>query len=259
MSQLTWWILFQLVIAAAVAYAGGWLVSKLLRRALFRVAVLSGPSGDERIIVRMASPLAAIAAVVLWQVGTTLFGLPRDVLAFARAAGSIGVLVALAWSGLRAADVATEMIAMRSSWIGAHRASQSLLPIARRLAKAVWCVLVAVIMLSELGYAVGPLIVGLGVTGIAIALAAQKTLENVFGAFAIGADQLFREGDLIKLDELVATVETIGLRSTRLRTPDGTLVTIPNGKLADTKIEALAAAPPARSHGALSRQTGTMS
>jgi MscS family membrane protein len=92
-------------------------------------------------------------------------------------------------------------------------------------------------MLSYLGYPVASLIAGLGIGGLAVALAAQKTIENLFGAFAIGVDQPFRVGDTVKVEDFTATVERIGLRSTRFRTLDRTIVTIPNGKLADSRIE----------------------
>jgi MscS family membrane protein len=82
---------------------------------------------------------------------------------------------------------------------------------------------------------------GLGIGGIALALGAQKTLENVFGAFALAVDQPIREGDFVRIDDLLGTVETIGLRSTRIRTLDRTLVAIPNGKLADLRLETFAA------------------
>ena len=75
---------------------------------------------------------------------------------------------------------------------------------------------------------------------LALALAAQKTVENLFGSFSIGVDQPFREGDFIKVGELQGTVERIGLRSTRLRTLERTLVTFPNGKLADSTVESFA-------------------
>ena len=84
------------------------------------------------------------------------------------------------------------------------------------------------------------ILAGLGVGGLAVALAAQKTVENLFGAFSIGADQPFREGDLVRVDDFVGTVEQIGLRSTKFRTADRTLISIPNGKLADMKLETLA-------------------
>ncbi len=68
---------------------------------------------------------------------------------------------------------------------------------------------------------------GLGIGGLAVALAARSTLENLFGAFSIAADQPFREGDFVKIDDFAGTVEAIGLRSTRIRTLDRTIITIP--------------------------------
>ena len=76
--------------------------------------------------------------------------------------------------------------------------------------------------------------------GIAIAFAAQKTVENFFGAVSIGVDQPLRVGDFVKAEGTLGTVESIGLRSTRIRTLDRTLVTVPNGKLADMQIETFA-------------------
>jgi MscS family membrane protein len=84
---------------------------------------------------------------------------------------------------------------------------------------------------------VGSLVAGLGIGGVALALAAQKTVENLFGSLSIGVDQPFRVGDFIAVDTITGTVESIGLRSTRIRTLDRTLVTLPNGKLADMRIE----------------------
>src|SRR4030095_9051053 len=97
------------------------------------------------------------------------------------------------------------------------------------------------VVMAELGFSVTSLLAGIGVGGLGLALAAQKTVENVFGAFSLGVDQPFREGDTITVDEVVGTVESIGLRSTRLRTLDRTIVAIPNGKLAEMKTETLTA------------------
>jgi MscS family membrane protein len=85
------------------------------------------------------------------------------------------------------------------------------------------------------------LLAGLGLGGLAVALAAQKTVENLIGAISIGADQPFMEGDFVKIEDFVATVERVGLRSTRFRTLDRTLITIPNGKLAEMRIESYTA------------------
>jgi MscS family membrane protein len=80
---------------------------------------------------------------------------------------------------------------------------------------------------------------GLGVGGIAVALAAQKTLENVFGGISLILDNAVRAGDTLKLGDTVGTVEDIGLRSTRLRTLDRTVVIVPNGQVANVSIETL--------------------
>jgi MscS family membrane protein len=242
MSDLTSWNVLELVVSAAIAYLGGRLVGNAVHRMLYRFALTTRTASDDRIVTRLSGPIAALCAVGIWEVMIAIFDFPLDVLAFLRELGSIAFLLALAWLGMRILDGIVETAAVKSKWITGHRISHSLLPVARRAVKVVLAVIIALMILSELGYSVGPLIAGLGITGIAVALAAQKTLENVFGAFAIGVDHPFHEGDMIKLDNgRIGKVESIGLRSTRLRTADRTLVTVPNGKLADAQIEALTA------------------
>jgi MscS family membrane protein len=80
---------------------------------------------------------------------------------------------------------------------------------------------------------------GLGVGGIAIALAAQKTLENIIGGVSLIFDQAVRVGDILKVGETSGAVEDIGLRSTRIRTPDRTVVIVPNGQVANMILENL--------------------
>jgi MscS family membrane protein len=82
---------------------------------------------------------------------------------------------------------------------------------------------------------------GLGVGGIAIALAAQKTLENVIGGASLIMDGAVRVGDMFKIGDVVGTIEVIGLRSTRVRTLGRTIVTIPNGQMATMSLENLSA------------------
>ncbi|MFS8071370.1 MAG: mechanosensitive ion channel family protein, partial [Byssovorax sp.] len=119
-------------------------------------------------------------------------------------------------------------------------AARSLVPLATKVAKIAAIAIAFVAVLSELGYPVTSLVAGLGIGGIALALAAQKTVENLFGSLSIGIDQPFRVGDYITVDTISGTVESIGLRSTRIRTLDRTLVTLPNGKLADMRVESFA-------------------
>jgi MscS family membrane protein len=98
---------------------------------------------------------------------------------------------------------------------------------------------------------------GLGVGGIAVALAAQKTLENVVGGISIILDQVVHVGDTLKLGDTVGTIEQVGLRSTRIRTLDRTLVSIPNGQLASMSLETLSARDKFWFHPIISLRTET--
>jgi MscS family membrane protein len=85
---------------------------------------------------------------------------------------------------------------------------------------------------QALGANVKAFLAGLGIGGLAFALAAQDTIANVFGSVVVAVDQPFRIGDFVKIGAHEGTVEDIGLRSTRLRTPDRTLISIPNKTVA---------------------------
>lgn len=100
----------------------------------------------------------------------------------------------------------------------------------------IWCITV-VIALSILGIDIKALVATLGIGGVALALAGQDTAKNLIGGITILGDRTFRIGDRIIAAGYDGTVEDIGLRSTKLRTLAGRLVTIPNGKLTDASIE----------------------
>jgi len=89
---------------------------------------------------------------------------------------------------------------------------------------------------NDIGIPALGLVAGLGVGGIALALASQSTVENLFGGFSIFADRPFRVGDFISYGENSGVVEAVGARSSRIRAPDGTLTTVPNGDLAKIHI-----------------------
>jgi len=111
-----------------------------------------------------------------------------------------------------------------------------LFPILRKTFK-IFVLVVAVLVTSQnLGMNVTGLLASLSIGGLAVGLAAQDTLSNLFGAVAIFADKPFRVGDRILLDSIDGTVEAIGLRSTRVRNLDGYLVSIPNKNMASANI-----------------------
>ena len=107
----------------------------------------------------------------------------------------------------------------------------------RNLAKVFVAIGGLVATLAAFGYPVATVLAGLGIGGLALAFGAQKTIENLFGSISLAADQPFRVGDFVKVEDFTGNVERIGMRSTQIRTPDRTLVSIPNGQLADMRIE----------------------
>jgi MscS family membrane protein len=119
--------------------------------------------------------------------------------------------------------------------------STSMLRLGRRMIDLVILFAGLLFTLYHFGVNLTAAFAGLGVGGIAVALAAQKTLENVIGGVSLIVDQAVREGDFLKLGDISGTVEDVGLRSTRIRTNDRTLVSMPNGQIANMSLETISA------------------
>jgi MscS family membrane protein len=239
-TQSTWWPWLALPALVIVAWLGGLLLSRLSRAVLHRLTARTPTTWDDALLAGLAGPLTLAWALALIHVGLPWLELAPKVESGARRGAHVVLLIIVFWAVWSVVDVASKLVAdMR--WSTDHAASRALVPLGRRLSKVAVVLAAIVTLLSELGYSVTSLVAGLGIGGLAVALAARSTLENLFGAFSIGADQPFREGDTIKVEDVVGIVEAVGLRSTRIRTADRTLVTMPNGKLADTRVESYSA------------------
>ncbi|MBF6607719.1 MAG: mechanosensitive ion channel family protein, partial [Flavobacterium sp.] len=107
----------------------------------------------------------------------------------------------------------------------------------RRAAKVAIVVFGTIVVLDTLGFDVTTGLAALGIGGIALALGAQKTVENFVGSVTLIADQPIRVGDFCTVSGVTGTVEQIGMRSTRIRTLGRTVVSIPNGEFSSSKIE----------------------
>jgi MscS family membrane protein len=235
-----------ILVAGLVSHAAAVLTCRVLHRRTARD--VSGERQRTEAARHLRSPLAFALTIGLWQLALTFVELSDDARGTLHEVARAALVVALAWLTVRIVDLASDVVARRTHVYAHHEMSRTLLPLGRRVIKVVIAAVAVVALLGSLGYSITGLVAGLGITGIAVALAAQKTLENVLGAFALGIDQPLREGDLVKVDQTMGTVERIGLRSTRVRTLDRTLVAIPNGKLADSVIERYSARDRMRFH-----------
>ena len=148
-------------------------------------------------------------------------------------------IVSSFWIILRIIDFIAYVFEYKASFSDSKTDSQ-MVPFIKELSKiltivfAVFVILGAVFKLN-----VATIIAGLGIGGIAVALAAQDTLQNLLGSFTIFADKPFVVGDLVRIDKFEGTIEKVGFRSTLIRTLDKTLVIIPNKKMVDSPLENL--------------------
>jgi len=230
------WKWIALVLAAVLAAA----ISKLVCAVAFRLAkpLLKRiwPSADWNVLEGFVGPVQLLLAVAGFRAGLEWINPALRVRPFFDHAVSLLFFFGLAWFSMRVVDLIMDRlnVFLRSK----HRSfSYSVLPLASRVVKITILLLMLAALLTSWGYNTTTIVAGLGVGGIAIALAAQKTLENFIGGVAVVSDRPVAVGDFCKFGDRMGTVEDIGLRSTRVRTLDRTMVTVPNGQFSSMTLE----------------------
>jgi MscS family membrane protein len=195
---------------------------------------------DDDLVLKLRSPLRLLAGVGIARLGVLPLELPSHPLQIVVEILQAVFAFGLVWGALRAIDVMAGHLST-AQWASSRPSSRALLSLISRVAKVLVIVIAGIGFLSGIGLPVASLLAGLGIGGIALAFGAQKTVENLFGAVAIGVDQPFREGDFVRVEaDTMGTIEAVGLRSTRIRTLERTVITLPNGRLADMRIETFA-------------------
>jgi MscS family membrane protein len=237
---LAWWQWLALPVLVVVALGLGRLLGALTRSVLLRVFRRTATTVNERWLISVAPALTALWATAIGRLLLPWMELPDDAHRVVAALIAAAGVVAVFWLLWRSIDTLVELVVERS-WAAGDASARSMIIVGGNLLKVVVLVIGTVTTAATFGYPVATLIAGLGIGGIAFAFGAQKTVENLFGSIALATDQPLRVGDVVKVDGVEGLVERIGTRSTRLRTADRTLVTIPNGRLADSRIESLAA------------------
>lgn len=182
--------------------------------------------------------------VVLWSV-TRIFTLPPELTVVMDNLLLALIAVTVSYVLLKALDVVFAVLQSRAERTESKLDDQ-LYPVLRKTAKAFVVVITALLVVQNWGYNITSLLAGLGIGGLAFALAAQDTISNLFGAITLFVDRPFHVGEAISVEGYTGSVEAIGLRTTRLRTFEGTLVTLPNSLFTKAKIENLSNRPTRR-------------
>jgi len=212
------------LISAALLLLLRSLVAEPEKHAVYRVAFAALPP---------LSLFLAVAFFQLWAGSIEASIIARQTLL--RYVGLVG-WVALAWFALRLVDAIARVATARMER-SERRQAISIVALLRRAAKVLLLALVVVAVLDTFGFDVTTGIAALGIGGLALALGAQKTIENLVGSVTVLADRPVQVGDFCRVGDVIGTVEDIGMRSTRVRTLERTLVTIPNGDFASREIE----------------------
>jgi len=191
---------------------------------------------DDLLIDLVRGPVKIVAFVILLHIGMKVYDWPDALAEFFSKSLKIIVACSLTYVVLKAIDLIMGVWQQRSTTPENEQFGKQLLPLIRKSLKVFVVIVAALVTSQNLGLNVTSLIASLSIGGLALGLAAQDTLGNLFGAVAILADKPFHVGDRILLDNIDGTVESIGFRSTRVRNQDGHLVTIPNKTMGNATI-----------------------
>ena len=201
----------------------------LLRRRLRRKPDLPNPQ-----VLPYPIRLLLAAGAIHWLL--TKLSLPLMARQFWTSTANIFTIAGCVWLLILVNDQGEDYFYRR---LRLHKATggASLLRLTRRLIDILIVFVGVLATLHYFGVSPTAALAGLGVGGIAVAFAAQKTLENVFGGVSLIFDEVVHVGDVLKVGDTLGTVDDIGLRSTRIRTQNRTMVSVPNGQIATMTLE----------------------
>jgi MscS family membrane protein len=177
-----------------------------------------------------------VACATLWVLVPTL-SLPARWTARLLTADRVVAAFCVVWLSMRIVDLVATYLEGKARE-SPSRMDDHVVPLTRRIVKLLLIILGVVLALQSFGVDVGSLIAGLGIGGLAVALAAKDTIGNFFGSIAIFLDRPFQIGDWVATtnNAVEGTVESVGFRSTQIRTIADTVVTVPNARMADAEI-----------------------
>ncbi len=223
--------LSMIVSSFVLTYIAVWLLYHLLRIVYPRVRGVPLPLPDKVILPLSVVIMALILSEVMVYAGVSVT-LREPVNRFT----DIASWLALTWLLLRVID-AIFTRAVNLSYKKNYTERVSILGLLRKVVKALLLIFAVIVIFGNLGFDLTTGIAALGVGGLALALGAQKTIENLVGSVVVVADSPVRIGDYCKFGTYEGTVIDIGIRSSRVRTLTRTIVTVPNGDFSSMQIE----------------------
>ena len=239
-TNLETWQILGLLAFVVFAWLGSWLVAKGVLRVVGPMAARTPTRIDNRLMATLPRPVRwTIALALVWGFLPALdlsvkasTWVDRGLVAF----GFVTFMLYLAAAAEALAQAARERFDRDG-----QRSGAGVVNVANRMVKILLVIVAVTGLLQLFGFNVTTIVAGLGIGGIAVALAAQKTIENLFGGLTMMADKPVRIGDYCRFGDKEGWVEDIGLRSTRVRTLARTIISVPNAEFSNVQIENLTA------------------
>jgi MscS family membrane protein len=231
---------FDILISVAVllgSYLAARVVSYLVAKAVERVSARTHTTLDDRLAAAFKRPLTWALFLVGAYAATHRLTLPDTTLRWIDAVLFTGGVLLLALALLQGYGLLLHWYVTQPRLAVSSALAAEFGPLVSKLGKVFIAVVAVTILLQHFGVNVQSLVVSLGVGSLAIGLAAQDTLANMFGGFTLMLDRPFRVGDRIQLATgEVGDVEAIGMRATRIRTTDEMLLVVPNSTLVKDRV-----------------------
>jgi len=241
---LDWAIAFGIIL---LCYIGARILLYITNKVVKKYTEKTKTQLDDILIDKLEEPLAVAITIagMFWAVEYLVIPNP-SVEKFLFKLLLFGLVVNVTWAVARTLDALISEYLVPLTEKTTNSFDDQLVPIVQKGAKyAIWC-LGIVLALDNLNFDIGAMIAGLGIGGLALALAAQDAVKNIFGGIMIFVDKPFKLGDRIQIHGYDGIVEMVGLRSTRIRTLEGRLVTMPNSKFNDNEVTNIASEPTRR-------------
>ena len=212
------------------------LVVVISRKVILKLTKKTKTDIDDLIVKRTNRPISLILLLIGIRLSLLPLGIKPNILDIIEHAISSSVIVIITYIAIAVFGVFIDNWGRKAAEKTKSTVDDQLIPIFHRFSRIFISIVGLLFILPVWGIQIGPLLTSLGIAGIAIAFALQTTLGNIFGGMSIVLDKSVKVGDAVKIDNETGTIVDVGLRSTKLKTLDNEIITIPNGKLADSKI-----------------------
>lgn len=224
------WQWIGLALLAALGVLAHLIVIRLLAAVIVQALKSQEMDADAKEARNGVRPFGLLVMAGVWWFGLSWLGLHADVLKFVSTGIKTVAAIAGVWGAYRLVDVIAGALERKAA-LSESKFDDLLVPLVRKSLKVAVVAFGIVFVADVLQFSIKSLLAGLGLGGLAFALAAQDTVKNFFGSLTVVLDRPFEVGDWVLIDGIEGSVEELGFRSTRIRTFHNSVITIPNAKL----------------------------